>query len=107
METAVAKKLPADKVASLGTAEPRPCWQGEGCGEGTCNEDLGRCDCPPFKKGPKCAKPLFPACVDQWGLKPPVAICGIHSQPAFPASCACVAQCHEMGLDARQECTCR
>ena len=60
------KKLPAGGgVATLGTAKPRPCWQGEGCGEGTCNEDLGRCDCPPFKKGPKCAKPLFPACVDQ------------------------------------------
>ena len=64
--TTVAKKLPAGGgVATLGTAKPRPCWQGEGCGEGTCNEDLGRCDCPPFKKGPKCAKPLFPACVDQ------------------------------------------
>jgi len=103
-ETTAAKKPPVAKVATLGTAISRSCWQGEGCGDGTCNEDLGRCDCPPFKKGPKCAKPLFPACVDQWGLKPPVATCGIHSQPAFPASCACVAQCHEMGLDARQEC---
>ena len=24
-----------------------------GCGGGTCNQDLGRCDCPPFKKGPR------------------------------------------------------
>ena len=67
-ETTAAKKPPVAKVATLGTAISRSCWQGEGCGDGTCNEDLGRCDCPPFKKGPKCAKPLFPACVDQWGV---------------------------------------
>ena len=75
-----------------------------GCGRGTCNLDLGRCDCPPFAKGAGCAEPLFPACVDQYGLKPAVAACGIHSQPAFPATCDCVIQCHELALDARQEC---
>ena len=71
---------------------------------GTCNLALGRCDCPPFYGGADCSVPLFPACVKQWGLLMPVAPCGIHTQPAFPSSCECVRQCHQLGLDARQEC---
>ena len=75
------------------------------CGlRGTCNEALGRCHCPPFYGGDDCSQPLFPSCVDQWGLKPPVAVCGIHIQPAFPTTCECVWECHSLGLDARQEC---
>ena len=99
-----AQQPPVESTATAGKPKPKACWAGQGCGDGPCNEELGRCDCPPFKKGPKCGQPLFSKCVDQWGLKPPVAICGIHSQPAFPASCDCVEQCHEMALDARQEC---
>ena len=76
-----------------------------GCaGRGSCNRELGRCDCPPFYKGDRCDEPLFPACVDQWGLRPEVAICGIQVQPAFPTTCACLQQCAQLGLDARQEC---
>ena len=71
---------------------------------GTCNADVGRCDCAPFMGGPDCMTPLFPSCVKQWGLAPPVAVCGIHTQPAFPSSCDCVWECHQLALDARQEC---
>ena len=31
-------------------------------------------------------------------------VCGIHTQPAFPSSCDCVWECHQLALDARQEC---
>eukprot|EP00962_Isochrysis_galbana_P006169 scaffold1669_cov108-Isochrysis_galbana.AAC.8 len=75
-----------------------------GCAAGTCNQDLGRCDCEPFYTGSDCADPLFPACVEQHGLRPHVAACGIHAQPAFPTTCECMLQCFEQGLDARQEC---
>ena len=71
---------------------------------GTCNRELGRCDCPPFFGGPDCSRPLFPACVEQWGMRPSVAVCGIHTQPAFPTSCDCLWECHGMAMDARQEC---
>ena len=71
---------------------------------GTCNAELDRCDCPPFFGGDDCTTPLFPSCVKQWGLTPPVAVCGIHTQPAFPSSCDCVWECHQLALDARQEC---
>ena len=54
--------------------------------------------------GPDCMTPLFPSCVKQWGLAPPVAVCGIHTQPAFPSSCDCVWECHGLAMDARQEC---
>ena len=75
------------------------------CGKrGTCNEALGRCDCPPFYGGDDCSQPLFPSCADQWGLKPEVAVCGIHIQPAFPTTCECMWECHSLALDARQEC---
>ena len=33
-----------------------------------------------------------------------MAVCGIHTQPAFPSSCDCVWECHQLALDARQEC---
>ena len=46
----------------------KPC--AAGCeARGTCNRELGRCDCPPFMGGDDCARPLFPACAEQWGLR--------------------------------------
>ena len=71
---------------------------------GTCDPTLGRCDCPPFMTGPNCSQPLFPDCVSQHGMRPPHAPCGIPIQPSFPVTCACLLQCHSLGLDARQEC---
>jgi len=100
---AVAAVPPA--FASVSAAPPlggRPCPGG--CPHGTCNLDLGRCDCAPFYEGPDCATPLFPSCADQYGLKPTVAACGIHAQPSFPTTCECMAECYDQGLDARQEC---
>ena len=99
---------PAAVSASLHSRAPpahksKPC--AAGCStHGTCNEEVGRCDCPPYMGGDDCSVPLFPSCVDQWGLKPPVAPCGIHTQPAFPSSCECVWECHSLAHDARQEC---
>ena len=90
-------------VGPLATAASKQCHP-ECTRRGTCNLELGRCDCPPFYTGADCSEPLFPACVKQWGLAMPVAPCGIHTQPAFPSSCECVWECHELGLDARQEC---
>ncbi|KAL1511476.1 hypothetical protein AB1Y20_006274 [Prymnesium parvum] len=98
---------PKESVSSVATASPLPVLREchPRCRlRGTCNQELGRCDCPPFYTGDDCSQPLFPACVDQWGFKPPVAPCGIHTQPAFPATCACVQECHSLSLDARQEC---
>jgi len=91
-------------VGPLATAAASKQCHPECTRRGTCNLELGRCDCPPFYTGADCSEPLFPACVKQWGLAMPVASCGIHTQPAFPSSCECVWECHELGLDARQEC---
>ena len=74
------------------------------CRHGTCNSEIGRCDCEPFFSGPDCAAPLFPACSEQYGMRPHIAPCGIFAQPAFPTTCECMLQCFEQGLDARQEC---
>ena len=96
---------PPPKAESAVSSAPARKACHPGCAKhGTCNEDVGRCDCPPFYGGEDCTTPLFPSCVKQFGFEPPVAACGIHTQPAVPVTCDCVWECHQLAMDARQEC---
>ena len=97
--TSAQQPRPPSKYAALKECAPNCAANG-----GTCNRDLGRCDCPPFMAGAACTEPLFPACTDQWGFKMPVAPIGIHIQPSFPTTCECLWQARQhLRLDSRQE----
>ena len=53
-----------------------------GCeGRGTCYEPLGRCDCPPDRRGDACTLPALPACTLMDGTVLPCT---------QPISCACL-----------------
>lgn len=48
----------------------------QGCHtRGNCNEELGRCDCPPLSEGPTCDLGVVPKCRTQWGLSLPYPPC--------------------------------
>ena len=59
---------------AAGLAPVKAC--AEGCHtRGNCNEELGRCDCPPLSEGPICDRGVVPKCRTQWGLSLPHAPC--------------------------------
>ena len=65
---------------------------------GTCNRELGRCDCPPMRSGPACEHNSMPACRKQWGLELPMPPCQAFAPEVwdyrdFPPSCECLAEC--------------
>ncbi|KAK3280523.1 hypothetical protein CYMTET_11646 [Cymbomonas tetramitiformis] len=68
-----------------------------GCsGSGTCNLELGRCDCPPYpagERGSPCAAPLLPACELVPGYNTP---CG--GGRGMRTSCQCLEQCDAVNL---------
>jgi hypothetical protein len=77
-----------------------------GCeGKGTCNVDLGRCDCPLGMGGPTCEQPLAPACAAFAALMSPelhlLAACPV-AAPAtdgYSGSCACLRECWDAGVE--------
>ncbi|CAI7849882.1 unnamed protein product, partial [Closterium sp. NIES-53] len=56
---------------------------------GTCNEELGRCDCPPGFTGDACEADAFPSCELAPGFRTPCA---------FPSTCACARECRAFHL---------
>ena len=59
---------------AAGLAPVKAC--AEGCHtRGNCNEELGRCDCPPLSEGPICDRGVVPKCRTQWGLSLPHPPC--------------------------------
>ena len=46
---------------------------------GNCNEELGRCDCPPLSEGPACERGVVPKCREQWGMSLPFPPCQVGS----------------------------
>eukprot|EP00959_Pyramimonas_sp_CCMP1952_P107668 2251187-Pyramimonas_sp.AAC.2 len=59
---------------------------------GVCNEDLGRCDCPPERTGPGCEEVAMPACELVPGLVHPC-----FSDHKFAPPCECAIQCDLAG----------
>ncbi|KAK3278854.1 hypothetical protein CYMTET_13237 [Cymbomonas tetramitiformis] len=59
---------------------------------GTCNEDLGRCDCPNNRSGADCSVIKTPACEVQPGYTTPC-----HSLLGSVPTCECAAQCDFQG----------
>eukprot|EP00897_Mesotaenium_endlicherianum_P004284 jgi/Mesen1/3884/ME000208S02901 len=75
-------------VAGDGKVEKRAC--AEGCSsKGTCNEELGRCDCPGLWTGASCSEKAMPSC---WLSDDYLTAC--HE----PASCACFQDCEKFGI---------
>lgn len=103
-EATLANAAAAPSVATAATPRLVDCAPGCAANGGTCNRELGRCDCPPFLSGADCSQRLFPSCATQHGMSPPLDPCGIPVQPSFPATCGCLLECHSLALDARQEC---
>jgi hypothetical protein len=59
-----------------------------GCdARGTCFEPLGRCDCPPDRRGEACSLPALPACTLLDGTVLPCT---------QPISCACLMECYDL-----------
>lgn len=69
------EKLPGSKC------DPR-CFE-----NGSCNEELGRCDCLPNYSGPHCTEWAMPAC--HLSLSDPTYSAPCH----LPSTCSCTAQC--------------
>ncbi|KAK3263018.1 hypothetical protein CYMTET_28155 [Cymbomonas tetramitiformis] len=70
---------------------PSKCSEG-----GTCNPELGRCDCPPYPHGPPgapCATPLMPACELEPNFVTP---CG--TAPGGRTTCGCLEQCNDVNV---------
>ena len=70
---------------------------------GTCNRELGRCDCPPLRSGPACELNIVPSCRSLWGLDLPIPPCQALSEERdawrdFPPTCECLAECHALNL---------
>ncbi len=78
----------------------KPC--AAGCeARGTCNRELGRCDCPPLRGGEACEVRLLPSCTGLWGFELPIAPCHAleveaYDFRAFPPSCECLAECNAL-----------
>ena len=79
-----------------------------GCEEhGTCNPELGRCDCAPFMGGEDCSRPLFAACAQSIGLRvvaPAPCVYERDKRRMAPVSCACLQECESLGLMNVREC---
>jgi hypothetical protein len=74
---------------------------------GTCNPELGRCDCAPFMGGDDCSRPLFAACAQSIGLRevaPAPCVYERDKQRMAPVSCACLQECESLGLMNVREC---
>ncbi|GJP62414.1 hypothetical protein CLOP_g19482 [Closterium sp. NIES-67] len=78
-----------DRRGGVGSAGSK----GRRCSEGcrfTCNQELGRCDCPPDWEGPACDTPSMPAC-----RLPPLSLL----QPcALPTTCRCALDCNRLAF---------
>jgi len=74
----------------------------QGCHtHGNCNEELGRCDCPPLSEGATCELGVAPKCRTQWGLSLPYPPCQAWTSEEtdwrdFPPTCDCLAECHAL-----------
>lgn len=86
------------KVSSPPPGKPCPA----GCElRGTCNRELGVCDCPPMTSGPACEDSAAPLCSRQWGLELPIPPCQALSTELgdfldFPPACECLAECQAL-----------
>ena len=73
-----------------------------GCeAHGTCNRELGVCDCIAYMGGPACDVSLVPGCRKLWGLELPIPPCqalemDLPENFGFPPSCECLAECHAL-----------
>eukprot|EP00897_Mesotaenium_endlicherianum_P002165 jgi/Mesen1/1977/ME000147S01071 len=84
----------AKEVAGKVQAYQGPSKCAEGCSlRGTCNEELGRCDCPANLGGPACADNVLSACHLM-----PREFPAYYSPCHLATSCACALQCERIGL---------
>ena len=75
-EAAEAAHLGRQVAHALAAGLPPAKACAEGCHtRGNCNEELGRCDCPPLSEGPICDRGVVPKCRTQWGLSLPHPPC--------------------------------
>ena len=70
---------------------------------GTCNRELGVCECMPLMGGPACDVGLVPSCRKLWGLDVPIPPCQALALEAFdyldfPPSCECLAECQALNV---------
>lgn len=99
---------PPPPALSLTSPPPPPAVQQIACApgcevHGTCNRELGRCDCPPLTAGEACEINLVPSCSRLWGLKLPAAPCQAFATEQtdyrdFPPSCECLAECQALNV---------
>eukprot|EP00854_Cymbomonas_tetramitiformis_P002254 gene2254-2971_t len=85
------------RLAEDGKAKGQPA-HGKGCpkgceGRGTCQQDVGRCDCPPHLTGAACESPARPNCVVRKGYE---LRCDL---PSLPCECYldCIASLGRVG----------
>ena len=92
---------PAEASLPAGTLPPAQACA-PGChARGNCNEELGRCDCPPLSEGLSCERGVVPKCRVQWGVSLPFPPCQAWTAEEtdwrdFPPSCDCLAECHSL-----------
>jgi hypothetical protein len=108
--------LLGDAKSSLGDAEsslrdvqvPEAVRLCHGCeGKGTCNADLGRCDCALAEGGPACVHSLAPACVALAARLAPELRASVpttcptsrYHTDRYAGSCACLRECWDAGVE--------
>ena len=70
---------------------------------GTCNHELGRCDCPAMRSGEACEYNMVPSCRRLWGMELYMPPCQAFAEEKFdyrdfPPTCECLAECHALNL---------
>lgn len=93
---------PLPVTATAAAISSSPC--AAGCEvHGTCNRELGRCDCPALRSGKACELNAVPSCRRMWGMDLPTPPCQAFATEQwdyrdFPPTCECLAECQALNL---------